>query len=141
VKLNIVQRRPFIDCPGDTIIYNCSIESNSENVHLRWKITFLGESPVEIMFDSSSTENMVVNDSQISAILIRYTSEKYIESAIFFTPEMRSVIINCGSDVSSVEESVLYNTSGIHIIYSAYSLISKITMMSKYWPEWQPLPR
>jgi hypothetical protein len=100
--------------PGDTIIYNCTIKSNSENLLLIWKITFLGEAPIEIMFDDSSTENMVVNISDtISAVRIGYISEEYIESVILITSEMRNVIINCGNNVSSTEESVLYSTSGI----------------------------
>lgn len=49
--------RGDIDCPGDTISYNCSIQSNG-NVHLTWHVTLPGLMPANITYDNSSEPNI-----------------------------------------------------------------------------------
>ena len=75
-----------IECPGDTIPFNCSIQSNSENVLLTWLITLPGEITVNITYDNTSslmtTDDLGMN---ISTSLTRFISDEYIESVAVLT--------------------------------------------------------
>ena len=114
--------RPEIDCPGDTITYNCSILSNTETIHLIWRVTFPGLSPVNITYDSSSTlyntDNLPMN---LSAILTKYRNEECIESLIVLTV-LRNVTMNNTkveciiADLDYETTIVFVNTSGLTII-------------------------
>ncbi len=93
--------RVGIDCLGDTIVYNCSILSNSENVNLVWRVTFLGMTPVNIMYDGTSNLNTSNNfDMGVSSTLTEYSSDEYIESIVVMTVLINvDIILQC-----SIEE-------------------------------------
>ena len=75
-----------IDCPGDTLTYNCSIESNSETLHLTWNITFPEEMPIYFTFNSTSILFTRYDwNIGVSAFLTRYSDQEYVESIVTFT--------------------------------------------------------
>lgn len=77
--------RHDIDCPGDIISYNCSIQSNSETLHLIWRVTLPGHSvPIDRVYNESSALNMNVT-SHINTYLSRYVRDEYIESTLAIT--------------------------------------------------------
>ncbi len=69
-----------------SIIYNCSIMSNSENLQLTWRVTFPGDlAPTNITYDGNSVLNRMDNLlGSVSSTLVEYRSDEYIESTIFF---------------------------------------------------------
>ena len=109
----------LIDCPGDTITYNCSVLSNSEMVHLTWHIAFPGLAPINITYDNSSLINaMDYLGLNVSATLLRYIPDQYIESVIKFTllknVTMNGTLLECSVSPSLDNDTtfVLVNTSG-----------------------------
>ena len=88
-NISFVERnssRTDVDCPGETISisYNCTIETNSETPNLQWIITFPGEMPLNITFNStydSTFESFSYLGINVSATLTEFTSE-YITSVI-----------------------------------------------------------
>ena len=78
--------RSDIECPGDVLSYNCSIQSNSETVHLVWRVTIPDTMPVNVTYDSTSTtsELYVLND-HISTTLRDFVDNEYIESILYLT--------------------------------------------------------
>ena len=119
--MNLLERntvRSDIDCPGDTISYNCSILSNSETVHLIWNVEFPGLMPISIAYDNTSVLNNLDNLAMnINTTLSNYIDNEYIESIIVLTV-LRNVIMNrtrlvCGiGDLENTITSVIVNTSG-----------------------------
>ncbi len=71
VNLDILERnitRPNIDCPGDTLSYNCSVVMNTDRVDLTWIITLPGQIPISITYDDTSVLNCPAQEG--------YTSKK-----------------------------------------------------------------
>ena len=109
---------PDIDCSGDTIIYNCSILSNSESLHLTWSINLPGLEPFNITYTATSTlRHMGKLDFNISSILTEFRLDEYIESQITLTllknVTMNGTELTCstGPDYVSMMH-LLVNTSG-----------------------------
>ena len=108
-----------IDCPHDTVTYNCSIKSNTENLYLAWSVTFPEFLPVEITYDSSNFVGDFDDlDMNISASLIDY-SDNYIESAITLTVQnidyiTSGTVIECSiADLDRANITLLLNISGM----------------------------
>ena len=75
-----------VDCPGDIIPYNCSIQSNSEMVHLIWHVTVPGQSHIVLTYDNNSDLGRVDYLHRfISTSLEEYRHDEYIESVLMFT--------------------------------------------------------
>ena len=111
---------PGIDCPGDTISYNCSILSNSETLHLTWCVTFPGLVPINMTYDSSS--NVSILDylgMNISTTLTAYNrSSGYIESIITLTvlTDVNGTELECSiSDLDNDIITTLVYSSGVLI--------------------------
>ncbi len=130
VSLNLLEKdtvRSDIDCPGDTLSYNCSIQSNSENVHLTWTITLPDNIPIVITYDSISMLNESnYFDENITTILTDFRSDEYIESVITVTflgnVSLNESRIECNiADLSSESILVLVVTSGKSLF--SYSII------------------
>ena len=110
-----------IDCPGDTIIYNCSILSNSEMVHLTWHVTFPGVMPINITYDSTSSINVMDTlDRNTSVILLQYEADQYIESVITFRLLKNismngTILLECGiaPHLGNDTAAIIVNTSGM----------------------------
>ena len=60
-----------IFCPGDIIIYNCSIQSNSEDLHLTWRVTLSNGVEVYNTTHYPNTTDTARSDmsSQITSLL------------------------------------------------------------------------
>lgn len=110
---------PDIDCPGDSVSYNCSIHSNSSDLHLIWRVTFAGFSPIVISYNSSSMLGTKNNfDFDISTVLTDYRASEYIESVITFRVlgniTMNEAELECSiGSLNSESLIVLFDTSGI----------------------------
>ncbi len=86
--------RTDIDCPMDTISYNCSILSNSERVHLTWSVTLPGSMPVTITYDNTSILNNMNNLAMsVNTMLTTYRRDELVESLIVFTI-IRNIVLN-----------------------------------------------
>ena len=114
-------QRSDINCPGDIISFNCSIESNSETVELTWKITLPDEvmTPISITYNSNSLLNRRdYLDIHISTTLMKFREDEYIESLIFFNMSenvhINGTELQCSSsDLDNAVVDVLVNMSGI----------------------------
>ena len=104
--------RDDINCPGDTILYRCSIASNSETVQLTWLVTLPGMVPVNITYDNTSIPNTVDTafGNNITTTLTNYTVDLYTESTIMFTV-LRDVVMN-GTMLECISEDLdIYTTT------------------------------
>ena len=103
-----------IDCPGDTIAYNCSIESNTEDLHLTWSVVFPEGLPIEKTYHALSRDYEEFLDMEVSAMLVDF-KEGYIQSSIRLVvtdSSMNGTIVTCGIDDLDVESVVItLNTS------------------------------
>lgn len=90
-----------IECPGDVLTYNCSIRSNSENLHLIWRVTLPGDILIHTMYNmTSALQDRNTLSTFISTSLESYTDDKYIESLLFYTiqasdPSLQTATLEC----------------------------------------------
>ena len=78
--------RSDIECPGDIIPFNCFVESNSETVHLTWRVTLPTGVTVNITHNSASSINQIHQvNSFISSSLTQFMNDEYIESSLNIT--------------------------------------------------------
>ena len=121
LSLIFIQRnnsRPDIECPGDTISYNCSIVSNAIYLRLTWVVTFPGLSPITLTYGADSTLDVKdLLDMNISTTLTEFRASEYIESVIELTVfrgiEMNTTLLECSiAGYGSVSEEISFNTSG-----------------------------
>ncbi len=124
------QIRPYTNCPGDTLSYNCSVFQNSEDVYLTWTITLPERTPFTITYNNLSIidsldyldstdyfsfesidymneENVSMQESvdnfdmSISTILTDYDVGEYIESVVTLT-----IVNNISLNGANVECSI-----------------------------------
>lgn len=113
--------RTDIDCPGDSITYRCSIQSNSEMVQLMWLVTLPGQETITMLFVDGSYINITSYiGMNITTILTQYTMDESIESEITLTllrnVSMNGTLVECKSEDLGREAETLYvNSSGIAI--------------------------
>ncbi len=122
--------RPYTNCPGDAISYNCSVFQNSEEVYLTWTITLPERTPIRITYDNlsiinsldyldstdyfsfesmdymneenvSMQESVDIFDMSISTILTDYVVGEYIESVVTLT-----IVNNISLNGANVECSI-----------------------------------
>ncbi len=120
--MGLTTKRPDdIDCPDDTISYSCSILSNSETLHLIWRVTILGLLPIHIMFNiNSSLGTVEYFPENISALLTSYRRDMYIESSINFivskSTTLNGTLLECGmADFTNESALLLVNSSGMYL--------------------------
>ena len=103
-------------CPGDTIPYNCLIQSNSEALHLIWRLTFSdGRAPIEIILNSTSNSLARLN-SYVVASLTGYSEDMHIESLLLITVQpnssMDQLVLQCSiENLGNDSNNVLINSS------------------------------
>ena len=143
ISLNLLVRnvkRSDIDCPRDTISYNCSIQSNGETVHLVWNITLPGSMPITIRYDNTSILNNMNNLAMsISTMLTQYRNDEYIESLLILTV-LRNVSMN-GTRLDCIIEEldnktlfIFVNSSGFYNYYSITILtVSRFNNLSRIY--------
>ncbi len=108
--------RDDIECPGDIIPYNCSIESNSETVRLTWRVTLPGQTPFNVTYDGEFGNRTSLN-SYISTSLTGFRSDEFIHSTLEVTvqPDIPTdqIMLECSiGDLGNQITTVLINTSG-----------------------------
>lgn len=127
VPLQRVVARRDIECPGDIFPYNCSILSNSETLHLIWRITLPGETPVDISYyNGTFFDDTAGLNGFLTSSLTEYTSNEYIESILEITVQANSstdqLMLQClieglGNDSSYV----LINSSSKTLLIARYN--------------------
>ena len=80
VEITSLHSRGSIDYPGNTFLYNCSIQSNSEALYLTWRVTTPGET-INITYPNSS-ENRTNLNNYITTSLTGYKSDEFIHSTL-----------------------------------------------------------
>ena len=110
-----------IDCPGDVLSYSCSIETNSENVQLTWRVTLPGQQmPLNITYDASFSPDSVNNlTDHITTAQTNYTSGMYIASTLNFTVPENAVANGTHLEclIGSLDRDMFYvsvNASGMN---------------------------
>jgi hypothetical protein len=96
VVINLLQHnnsREDIECPGDIISYNCSIQSNSEAVQLIWQVTVPGETPLNFTYNSTSIPGTILRNANVRSTLTKLVSNEYIESTLELTI-LRGIVLN-----------------------------------------------
>ena len=115
--LQHVESREDISCPGDSMSFNCSIESNSENIVLEWHVNIHGQIPINITYNRNSSANSVsMLNRYINSSLGQYVEDQYIDSTLgisvlpFESPVM--LTIQCSIDqLDNDTKDVLINSS------------------------------
>ena len=114
IPLNRSVARNDIECPGDIIPYNCSIQSNSEAVDLTWHVTLPGEASISITYPNDRSNRTNLN-SYISSSLEGLRSDEYIHSTLRITvhPDISTdqIMLQCsiadlGNDTAIVHISI-----------------------------------
>ena len=129
VNLDILERnitRPNIDCPGDTLSYNCSVVMNTDRVDLTWIITLPGQIPISITYDNTSVlDDLDYLDESVITTLTEYRSDEYIESIatiiVMSNITLNQSKIECTISNQKIESIIAFvNTSGtnLHIIFT-----------------------
>ena len=84
LELNSVVSREEINCPGDILRYNCSIMSNSESIHLTWRVTLPGQMPINITY-SNITNDLTNLNMYTTTSLTEFQDDKYVHSTLEIT--------------------------------------------------------
>ncbi len=108
--------RDDIECPGDIIPYNCSIQSNSETVHLTWRVILPGQMSFNVTY-YGGFENRTRLNSYISTYLTGFRSDEFIHSTLEVTvrPDIPTdqIMLECSiGDLGNHTSTVFINTSG-----------------------------
>ena len=111
--------RSDIECPGDTIPYRCTVQSNSEMVELRWLVTFPGQDTITMFLYTNDSERNVAMymPMNLTARLIQPGDDENLASEIELTVlqnvSMNGTLLECKSeDLASENETVYVNTAG-----------------------------
>lgn len=112
-----------IDCPGDTILYKCVINSNSEDLHLIWTVSFPGLAPLQITYDLLSVPDSVDNlNMNISTVLIGTIDEDTLQSTLLLkllkNVTMNGTKVECSITPQLANDSMIVavNRSGIILL-------------------------
>ena len=107
----------MIECPGDTIRYNCSVLSNSETVQLTWRVTLPGMMPRSMTYSGPMILMPVSNlGLNISTNLTSYRRDEYIESIIELTV-LRDIFIN-GTILECISEALASESERVVVMQS-----------------------
>ena len=110
-------RDVLIDCPGDMFYHNCTILSNSETIHLTWRITLPGQLPFNLTYDMSSSVGDTLTSGNIRTLLTTFVDEQSVASILELTlsstenfnlTQLECLIDDLGSD----SFTVFVNASG-----------------------------
>ena len=114
IPLEHVMFTSNILCPGDIIPYNCSIQSNSETVHLTWRVTIPGEMPINITYYNITDEITNLN-SFITTTITDFRSDMLIHSMLEVSVAIADqILLECSiDDLQNDSTTVVINTSGM----------------------------
>ena len=118
-ELSRNNRRSDIECPGDTITYQCTVQSNSETIQLMWTIIFPGQDPIDMIIFTNDSDRNVVNyyPMNLTARLTLFEIDQNVESELVLTVlqnvSMNGTLLKCSSEnLASENATVTVNTSG-----------------------------
>ena len=105
--------RDDIECPGDTISYSCLVHSNSENILLRWLITFPGQDSMMVVYTNfSDAEIVTFLDMNVTTRVINNRFGNFIESMVVLTVlqnvSMNGTLVECMSEDLGSEVARVY---------------------------------
>lgn len=104
--------REDIECPGVTIPFNCSVQSNTETIHLIWRVTIPGQLPLNITYDGSSAVNMDTELHDFIVSSLDTVRVDYIEAFLEFTVntniDFNSTTLECLIQGLGNESATLY---------------------------------
>ena len=113
--------RDDIECPGDTIPYMCSVQSNSENIMLMWLVTFPGQAPISVTYTNfSAAETLDILGMNVTTVVIDDERRDFIVSVATITVlpnvSMNGTLVECsGEDLDREVATVYVNTSGMQL--------------------------
>ena len=130
IPLDRIVSRNDIECPGDTIPYNCSIQSNSEAVHLTWHLTLPGDTSISFTYPNGSVNGTNLN-SYITTFLTGFESDEFIHSTfeLVVQPGIPTDQIMVECSIGDLGNSIIIhiNTSGkLSRSFNYYSLFQNI---------------
>ena len=123
VQITFISRPNAINCPGDKLSYNCLIQSNSESLHLTWRITTPGSTPVTIDVNSTFIDSIDTYDITLD----NYEQDALIESTVDLTVgtdnSLELTLLECSiGELSNTSIVVFLNMSGNYVIHSFESI-------------------
>lgn len=126
INLGIMASREDIHCPGESnVTYNCSIESNSENLYLEWEISLPGM-PLRIIYGSDNISELNVPRmlDAIGSVVFTYyrapvrleftVDEGFIMSTLtinLLDVSMNGINVKCKTESGNATELAWFNTS------------------------------
>ena len=131
--------RKDIECPGDVIPFHCIVQSNSETVHLKWRVTLPGQMPVNVTYDATSSMSADHLNKYITTELTAFESDVYAGSLLLLTLQADSdanqTIVECLIvDLANDSLNVYVNSSGnSNIIAKYYCLCSSCSSSCTFW--------
>ena len=116
IPLDRIVMRNDIECPGDIVPYNCSIESNSETIHLTWSVSVPGEMPVNITYSNATFGNITSLNSYITTSVTGFRRDQFVHSVLEVLVEpgipTNQITLECSiGDIGNDTKSVLINIS------------------------------
>ena len=127
-----IRMSPHIDCPGDTFSYVCSINSNTEMLHLTWTVTYPGVKPVNVTYDVNSPINEQGSLTADVTTSLQEIRQGDIQSSLVVTvhnASMNQTLIECSiaPNLDSRIETLVVNTSGMCV----YEFVSSANWLSE----------
>ena len=115
IPLEPIMSREDILCPLDIIPFNCSIDSNSEVIHLMWRVLIPGEFQINITY-SDVTDELTNLSSYITTVLTDFKSDEYIfstlEISVFSGIPTDKIMLECSiGNLANDSTTVFINTS------------------------------
>ena len=115
-----VVSRQDIHCPGDRILYMCTVFSNSEMLELRWIVTFPGQDTfiMQLYANNTASELVEMLEMNVTVRLIEFNNElgrvvSTIELTVLQDVVVDGTMLECRSDdLASQNVTVSVNTSG-----------------------------
>ena len=123
-ELQRITSKENIECPGDSIPYNCSIHSNSETIHLIWRVTLPGQMPFNITYGHYTNLNSVDSLNYfITTTLTQYISDEYIESTLNMT-------VVADIPINQTQLECFIGDLGNNSVYVSVNISGKLCMCS-----------
>ena len=111
--------RNDIDCPGDIIPYECSIFSNSETLHLIWRVTIPGQEPRSIKYNNTLLDHSTIDlNNFVNAQLRNYEIDAYITATL-------KIILQAGILINQTKVECIIRDLGNDSLYVFVNTSSK----------------
>ena len=111
------------NCPGENIMYKCSIQSTYDNLHLTWKVIFPGITSFNFVYNQTSIPDIMNNlTMNIITTLTKFIPGEHIESIMVLTvlrnTTLNNTILECifESFVNDTATIVLNMTPGMYYL-------------------------